>query len=357
MNFAWRLGVKVGLVLFSLACLLILSSSPAMACTSFAVYGQEPVYGMNFDWYLPTEMKFIVTHKSISGNFESFSLLFDYEGSDSVSTVMCNGIFYSNQEQRPAPEGKSDYRELDVGEYYISQIIHEAMQTQIVLQAQGYDIGVPAIIAQYQEKKFVQTTPHGCHILVADPQGNAAIFELVDEGNEIVPIAGDFIVMTNFPNSAFKDGPYNQVSGTGAERYITAYEYIEQNLDSFDIDHAFRALKQTTQSFTRCSLVCDPLKNNVYLALNNDFKHIWRISISDKTVETWRGFDKDIKLTIPSGGITDADLMAAVVKTKRPELYWKLAIAAGAAAVMTVILIIFGPNLIWKLKLQIWKRM
>ncbi len=357
MPYAKRLSVKAGWTFFFVAFLLVFSSSPAMACTSFAVYSQEPIYGMNFDWFYDTELKFMVLNESRYGdNFEFFSLVFDIEGNDGYSPIMSNGLFYSIQEQRPAGAGKDIFSELAEDELFISQVVSEA----ILMQLLNPNIDVPGVIDNIQMKKFVQLTNQGCHILAADPQGNAAILEVGKEENEILPIAGDFIVMTNFPNSLFKGLPYNMVYGTGADRYIKAYEYIDQHLDSFDIDHAFEALKQTTQDFTLCSLVCDPLRSNIYFALNRDFEKIWKISLHEKTIETYRGFEKEVKLPIPEEGITATDLLAIDTSSKtadRSGLYWKIGIIAGAIVILTVIIILVAPKLIWKLKLRRWRRM
>lgn len=357
MPYAKKLSVKAGGALFIVAFLLVFSSSPAMACTSFAVYSQEPIYGMNFDWFYDTELKFLVLNESRYGdNFEFFSLVFDIEGNDGYSLVMSNGLFFSLQEQRPAEAGIDNFNELAEDEIVISQVVSEAVIKQLLVP----DLDVPGVIENIQGRKFVQLTYEGCHILAADPQGNAAILEVGKEENEILPIAGDFIVMTNFPNSLFKGLPYNLVYGTGADRYIKAYEYIDQHLDNFDIDHAFEALKHTTQDFTLCSLVCDPLRNNIYFALNRDFEKIWKISLKEKTIETWQGFEKEVKLPIPEEGITAEDLLAIDTSSKtadRSGLYWKIGIISGAAIMLTVIIILVAPKLLWKLQLRRWRRM
>ena len=95
MPYAKRLSVKAGWTFFFVAFLLVFSSSPAMACTSFAVYSQEPIYGMNFDWFYDTELKFMVLNESRYGNeFEFFSLVFDIDGNDGYSPIMSNGLFF-----------------------------------------------------------------------------------------------------------------------------------------------------------------------------------------------------------------------------------------------------------------------
>lgn len=59
--------------LLALICLL-LTAGPACACTSFAVYGNKVVYGMNFDYVL-APLKFIIdTHGSVKTFHLKFKL-------------------------------------------------------------------------------------------------------------------------------------------------------------------------------------------------------------------------------------------------------------------------------------------
>ena len=82
-------------------------------------------------------------------------------------------------------------------------------------------------------------TQHGIHSLYADKNGDAMIVEASDKGSEITKIKDRFIVMTNFPVYKFSDKNYKEVKGDGADRYKTAYEYILENKDVFNRDHAF----------------------------------------------------------------------------------------------------------------------
>ncbi len=156
MPYAKRLSVKAGGALFIVAFLLVFSSSPAMACTSFAVYSQEPIYGMNFDWYYDTELKFMVLNESRYGDdFEFFSLVFDRN--DGYSPIMSNGLFISIQEQRPAGASKDNFSELAEDEICISQVVHEAIIKQLLVP----DLNVLGVIENIQARKFVQLTYEG----------------------------------------------------------------------------------------------------------------------------------------------------------------------------------------------------
>jgi len=149
------------------------------------------------------------------------------------------------------------------------------------------------------------------HTLLADIEGNAVIVEVGENGNELVPIIDDFIVMTNFKNSNFRDKQYQEVLGTGGtDRYRKAYKHILENKDNFNLDKAFEGLKMTSNSrATLCSMVFKPEENCIYVALNADFDKLWKISIDDKTIETFRGFEESLKLNIPTNGILASDLV------------------------------------------------
>jgi len=292
--------IAVGIII-AVTLLLVGSITPASACTSFAVYGDEPIYGMNFDFY-DTEIRFVIPEEEFL-TFDLFVLVFDSYGSYTSTVIMDEqGLFFSCQEQSPAQGGKSH---LDEDEIYITDVALEVLRMQV----QGYEMDVAGVLESIQGKKLVHWEEMGAHVLTADAGGAAAIIEVGEEENEILPIDGDFIVMTNFPNYRFKNLPYDQVGGTGSRRYITAHEYIGENMNDFDIDHAFETLRRTVQEgFTRCSMVFVPEQGSVYLALYQDFDKLWKISLSEKTMETYQGFDKDVKLSISQDGVVAADL-------------------------------------------------
>ena len=119
----------------------------------------------------------------------------------------------------------------------------------------------------------------GLHTMIADKTGDAFILEEGNDTNRISPISGDFIVMTNFPNGNFKETDYNKVFGIGADRYICAYEYIQNHIHSFGINEAFEALNKTSQKNTLCSIVYDPLENEIYISFKKDLSKRWSLKI------------------------------------------------------------------------------
>lgn len=317
-------------VLVCLMLTLVISIAPAYACTSFAVYSEQPLYAMNFD-YSPTEIRFYVVEDR-EKDLSVFAMTFKY-GTLYASTVVMNdkGQFGCSQSQYPAETGKSKRSRDEIFSYEILGL-HIA------------EANLEEVLSQLEKKRFVHWENVTAHILLADIGGNAAIIEAGADENEIVPIADDFIVMTNFKNSDFRGQPYKQVAGAGSDRYIKAYKHIVANKDNFSIDAALEGLEKTAQRITLCSMVFVPKENNVYFALNRDFSKLWKLSIADKTIETFRGFEEKAKFPIPEEGVLAADLLKSKAKEddtsgqRKVLFYGGLVLAAIAILSVCIIL-------------------
>lgn len=270
--------------------------NPVFSCTSFAVYSEEAVYGMNFD-FPETELRFVVEQ----GNDMNVFFMQFKEGNSYQPTVGMNekGLFASIQMQYPQITGQNGRGSDELFVPELAGYIGEHNHVKDVLQA-------------LERKTLVQLRDLTLHNLLADPEENAVITEVGENGNELLPCSGNFIVMTNFKNSDFKDKPYDKITGTGADRYIKVYNYISENMEHFDSDKALEGLKMTVQhkSFpTLSSMVFVPSEKCVYVALHRNFDKLWKISIADKTIETFKGFDINLKYRIPQKGILASDLI------------------------------------------------
>ncbi len=84
------------------------------------------------------------------------------------------------------------------------------------------------------------------------------------------------------------------------------------NRENFGVVQAFDILEKvrhTSEYFpTVCSMVFDPVKLYVYVALFGDFKKIWRISITENIIESYIGFEKDYKFRVGNKGILASEL-------------------------------------------------
>ncbi|MBB5196014.1 hypothetical protein [Anaerocolumna cellulosilytica] len=96
--------------------------------------------------------------------------------------------------------------------------------------------------------------------------------------------------MTNFPKGIFKEANYNEVYGIGADRYICAHEYIHNNSHSFGIDEAFEVLSKTSREDTQCSIVYEPLKNEIYIGFKKDLGKNGKFLLCKKQSNHWMDF-------------------------------------------------------------------
>ena len=78
--------------------LILLSASLAKGCSSFACYLEDdPIYGMNFDWYPEAEILFDVREEEDGRHI--FLMLYRLEGMDPVPTVGMNSLgFFSSMQ-------------------------------------------------------------------------------------------------------------------------------------------------------------------------------------------------------------------------------------------------------------------
>ena len=269
----------------------------SLACTGFAVYSGRTLYGMNFD-YPPNEIRFsIEEHEAGAVFIGSFWMDEHY-----ARTVGMNehGLFASDQMVSP-PRAMAEEPTED--ELYVWNAFYDGL---------SQSASVDEVLDWIGGRRLVQYPSVQLHNLYADPTGNAAVVEAGIAGNVITPIEGPFLVMTNFHNGDFGGLNLRDIVGDGAERYRVATRYIQENLDGFDVDHAFEALRRTSMSTggfkTRYSLVLDPEALEIYIALERDYDHIWKISMTERTIETHRGFGTQYLFPLNEEGITGPSL-------------------------------------------------
>lgn len=291
---------KTCLILFVILLVYVLAI-PSYACTSFAVYSKNVYYGMNFD-YPDVNFRFNISH---NGNERIFYYDFEWEkGVYQPGTGMnTNGLFASAQIMEPMRYNKfmPDEEVINLPEFSFQSL-------------NNYNT-VKDIKKYLNDKRFISAyARYTLHDIFADKHGNAFIAEVGEDGNKIVEMKDKFIVMSNFPNSDFEGKDYSVVSGTGADRYKIAYEYINSKKDNFNINDGLEVLKKTVQTKaggwpTQCSILFDPAKNEAYVALKGDFNNIWKVAIDKGIMETFSGFQKSSKLIFDYNGITPEEMI------------------------------------------------
>ena len=270
-------------------------------CTSFAVYSQEKaIYGMNFD-AAEIDLKLKVNSYN-DMNLFYFSGLLDNKYRD-IAGFNSEGLFICTQAVEYGPGFKSSCNEND---WFAFDIFDEALK-KTRKTSEFFEILNKRVISYPRNPLFPDL---GLHTIIADNTGDAFILEEGNDTNIVSPNHNDFIIMTNFPNGYFKEANYNKVYGIGADRYICAHESIHNNIHSFGINEAFEVLSKTSQKNTLCSIVYEPLKNEIYISFKKDLSKKWKISIIEKTIQSLDGLLNNNKIQFTNEEIFVKDLIS-----------------------------------------------
>ena len=322
--------MKRYVVLLSVCILLLgIIVEEGFACTSFAVYSTKTLYGMNFD-YPPNEIRFSIEEHEAGAVFIGSFWMGEHYG----RTVGMNehGLFSSDQMVYPL---RADVEELAEDEIYIWDAFYSVLQECS---------GVDEVVDWIGDRRLVQYPTLPLHNLYADPGGNAMVVEVGVPANVITEITGSFLIMTNFHNGDFQGADLGDIRGDGEKRYRTAYAYLDEHVEDFNINHAFEALRQTAHKSgdfkTRYSLVFDPEAREVYIALERDYDHIWRASLDARTIETFAGFTQDKILPLNDEGVLGSVLQA--LATEKTDRGWisSLLVLGGILAIAAIVLLL-----------------
>lgn len=275
-------------------------------CISFAVYSQEKaIYGMNFD---TDDIDIKLKVKSYNDmNLFYFSALADNKYRD-IACFNSEGLFICTQAVEYSLGFKSSCNEND---WFAFDIFDEVLK-KTRKTSEFFKISNKRVISYPRNPLFPDL---GLHTIIADKHGDAFILEEGKDTNIISKINNDFIIMTNFPNGDFQETNYDKIYGCGADRYICAHEYISNNIHSFGINEAFEILKRTSQDTTSqcptlCSIVYEPLNNEIYISYKKDFSKKWKISIVEKTIQSLDGFLSNNKIQFTNEEIFVKDLIS-----------------------------------------------
>jgi len=290
---------------FLLAAWLCVCVLNASACTSFAVYSPAPVYGMNWD-YPDTAAYLRLNQPEEYHTVFSFGFETEY-GMATNGSMNDQGFIAFMQYQFP--------REMQTA----------ALDDTSVEDMHDYASWTPYLFAKVQDVrdmlddgKHVACKYYTMHDLFADVSGDAFVLEEYEGENVMTKAEGGVLVMTNFPNhfvgqvdlekSEFE--LRNTYGFDGVDRYKTVHEVIAAHLNDFNVTFAFEALQNAAQYGiyrTRFSGVYDPNEKVVYVALECDYDHIWKFSLTEGTVETHLGFGEE-KLVFSYAELCEGDL-------------------------------------------------
>ncbi|MFH1688976.1 MAG: linear amide C-N hydrolase [Candidatus Eisenbacteria bacterium] len=260
------------------------------ACTSFAVYSETALYGMNFDYDPAVPVRLTIEE---SDGTRAFHLAFVRGPRRIPRTAGMNehGLFVAQQELNPmVPDAPG-------------RGPGEQCPWELYAQALADFAAVSDVEEHLLTHQMVDCPSVTLHLLFADPTGRAMIVEPGEDGTAVTPIERDRIVMTNFANCRFVNDDIDHVRGVGADRYKLAHDYIEEHFESFDVANGLELLERTSWELTRCSMVFDPELGEIYVALERDFDRIFRVSLEDGTIETYSGFEEHLSWRLNRWGV------------------------------------------------------
>jgi len=292
---------RLSLILIITGFTLLLFEGATMACTSFAVYSPQPIYGMNFDYdKFPMQLRI-----ETKGDLRTFHLSFEKQLGEQrffadTGGMNSKGLFYACQEQHPFVLNPPEPKEGNLPLYLLNNMPERACTVKEVEDACG-------------NNHLIQFKGVTIHTLFADKTGRAMVVETGEKQNILNHMTGSYIAMTNFPNHTLTGKSYTEAKGNGDWRYKIACRYLEKPRKAFSFNNGLTLLEKAQDHDplhpTTCSMVFAPKTNNVYIAFHADFSKIWKISLMEGTIETFRGFKTETKRPLGQDGLRVSDLL------------------------------------------------
>ena len=299
-----RKSFLVGLILIVIS---LISPVPLEACSSFAVYGDQPIYGSNMDWQESTEARFSINDV---GMYKYFLLEYRLHGSFRGMMGMNNQGLLVTLQSVPKIEFSKDH-------HYGTSI------TDLFTWALRFGKNVEEIENRIS-KRWIRPIPgYFLHLHVADTTGTAIVVEITEDGTQIIKREEDYSVMTNFYLSQYNEDTIDKAKKIH-DRYRITTEEIKKDLNNFDQNVALEILDKIKQYSTRVSLVYLPDKSHILLALGGSFDKLWRINLKKEELETYRGFEANRKYALTNLGISSSQLGYHFSPTVAPEISYSL---------------------------------
>lgn len=224
--------------------LVVASTEPAHACTSFAVFSSGIYYGMNFD-ILDLPIKFLI---SANGDIRTFHLAFERVFGDLrffVNTAGMNthGLFAACQEMVPANDTPPEKTDSNMFTFELYEAINTCRT-------------VDQIRTLCTEKPIIDMEGITLHNLFADTTGRAMVTEAGEAATALVENNESFLVMTNFPNQSLKGRDYSAARGKGDRRYKRCHEYLREHAPDFSVAKGLELLSLCRNKDPNYPTVC-----------------------------------------------------------------------------------------------------
>ena len=261
------------------------------ACSCFATSNREgkPEFGRNFDWstntalllytdppngYASVSMLDVFYLGFLSGSVEINSLdqalsildapYLPFDGMNEYGLAV--GLMAV-----PYAQGGNDPQKITIGSLHAIRLVldHAKNVDEAVTLLQDYNIdftGGPAV-----------------HYLVADPSGNSAVVEFLDDKMSIVRNTEPWQVATNFILS----GKTPEQALSSCWRYKTAYETLNQQKGLLSQDGAMTLLDNISQANTRWSVTYGMVSGDIQVAMQRDYEHMLQFKLEMQPASGW----------------------------------------------------------------------
>jgi hypothetical protein len=286
---------QITITVFAVLCT---SFTPSLSCgcTSFAVYSEKTVYGMNFDYTTDVRLMF-----AVSTGLQGSIFQFRPYGYGDMAGMNMNGMFSASQGLIPAGKPPAVRKKNQISTWMFHQLVLSRFEKA-------------AQVEQFlQKRQVVQSIGTSMHNLVADEYGQAMVVEPGENSNRVSKIEKRHIVLSSFPYHQLQGKSNDEAEGDGADRFKIAHQYIRSNIAGFDIDKGMEVLKLARNKSdtyqTRCSMVFDPQKGEIFISLEANFDRVWKVSLKDQIIETHIGFESSRRRSIPATGLPASELM------------------------------------------------
>jgi len=249
--------------------------------------------GMNFDYAINPEIRFSLQRigdtSVVTVSFSSGLFYHDF------LVMNTDGVFAALQAVPPVV-----YR----GDHVLPTLPIDSLMSMISRWKDTERI--PEIAQNY---RVVSPPGFNLHILVADLHGNAYIIDAGEQGNELMEIEGNSLVMTNFYMRDLKDD-VDVESLPGGWRYREIVDRLESNDAVLDIHSGLEILRSAWQpGGTVASLLFMPLESLVYIVFPEDPGKIYELSLRSGILSSHSGFEKEHETRVDIRAVIKSTLL------------------------------------------------
>lgn len=236
-------------------------------CTTFIYRKNAVLIGMNFD---NDGKDFKISVKPAGKFLVSVSVQNTFFPSIGVNRA---GMFVNDMMVDPCEAG-----------IYKRQTENRWVTTSLVKFVMEEAAGMDDVRSLLQRVEIVNAPKASTHPLIVDRHGNSCLVEpgrknLVSRQQE-----SDWIILTNFPLSAYAEVAPAQVSGSGSDRYRATQQHLASLPGPVTVAQAFQVLEAVKQEgpewTTELSLVYDGARRALYYCLDRRFDEITKVDIN-----------------------------------------------------------------------------